>query len=190
MLHISLCHENRAVLDSTMLLLQKIQPLLPLYIQMEYHIEKPKGTQPTVLQVELQNPDAASFVEASRGTVCCKREKMPTDVVLERDGVMYKIPIEDILYFETVKNGTTVYTKHGTYKTNQKLREWESKLQSTGQFAVSHHSVLVNLAHVVALDKQAVTLQKNQTERVTTYVSTRKYGNFKQAFLAFTEKTG
>lgn len=91
----------------------------------------------------------------------------------------------DILYLERKVGGTTVVTVNGALEVREKLDECKTLINQPSAFVHSHNSIVVNLQNVVNFDKTNVTLQKNETETVETYMSQRKYKEFKENFMKF-----
>ncbi len=91
----------------------------------------------------------------------------------------------DILYLERKVGGTTVVTVNGELEVREKLDECKTLINQPSAFVHSHNSIVVNLQNVVNFDKTNVTLQKNETETVETYMSQRKYKEFKENFMKF-----
>ncbi len=91
----------------------------------------------------------------------------------------------DILYLERKVGGTTVVTVNGEFEVKEKLDECKELINHPDAFVHSHNSIVVNLQNVVNFDKTIVTLQKNETETVETYMSQRKYKEFKENFMRF-----
>jgi two-component system LytT family response regulator len=91
----------------------------------------------------------------------------------------------DILYLEKKVGGTTIFTVNGTIEVKEKLEECKSLINQPVAFVHSHNSIAVNLQNVVNFDKTIVTLQKNDKESVETYMSQRKYKEFKESFMKF-----
>ena len=67
----------------------------------------------------------------------------------------------------------------------EKLDECKELINHPNVFVHSHNSIVVNLQNVVNFDKTIVTLQKNDKETVETYMSQRKYKEFKENFMKF-----
>lgn len=91
----------------------------------------------------------------------------------------------DILYLERKVGGTTVVTVNGEFEVKEKLDECKEFINHPDAFVHSHNSIVVNLQNVVNFDKTIVTLQRNETETVETYMSQRKYKEFKENFMRF-----
>jgi two-component system LytT family response regulator len=91
----------------------------------------------------------------------------------------------DILYLERKVGGTTVVTVNGEFEVKEKLDECKELINHPDAFVHSHNSIVVNLQNVVNFDKTIVTLQRNEIETVETYMSQRKYKEFKENFMRF-----
>lgn len=95
------------------------------------------------------------------------------------------INTNDILYLERKTGGTAVVTINGELEVKEKLDECKKLINQPDIFVHSHNSIVVNLQNVVNFDKSIVTLQKNDKETVETYMSQRKYKEFKENFMKF-----
>lgn len=95
------------------------------------------------------------------------------------------INTNDILYLERKTSGTAVVTVNGEFEVKEKLDECKALINHPDVFVHSHNSIVVNLQNVVNFDKANVTLQKNDKETVKTYMSQRKYKEFKENFMKF-----
>ena len=91
----------------------------------------------------------------------------------------------DILYLERKVGGTNIVTINGELEVKEKLDECKELINQPAAFVNSHNSIVVNLQNVVNFDKTIVTLQKNDKETVETYMSQRKYKEFKENFMKF-----
>lgn len=91
----------------------------------------------------------------------------------------------DILYLERKVGGTNIVTVNGEIEVKEKLDECKELINQPSAFVNSHNSIVVNLQNVVNFDKTIVTLQKNDKETVETYMSQRKYKEFKENFMKF-----
>ena len=106
-------------------------------------------------------------------------------IILKYNDEVHLIKTKDILYIENQKYGSIVYTTRGDFYINIKPKELNRKINQDKYFIFSHNSILVNLQNVIDFNKTTIVLRKNETETVTTYMSQRKYTNFKKAFFDF-----
>lgn len=67
-----------------------------------------------------------------------------------RDGVTFVVPIEEVLYAETVDGSTFLYTCDAVLETSLRLYEVEDKLAGT-EFVRASKQMLVNFDHVKAI---------------------------------------
>lgn len=107
-----------------------------------------------------------------------------TITIIYNDEV-HLIKTKDILYIENQKYGSIIHTNRGTFYTNIKPKELNKTINQEMCFVFSHNSILVNLQNVIDFNKTTIVLRKNKSEKVLTYMSQRKYSNFKKAFLDF-----
>lgn len=105
-------------------------------------------------------------------------------VIATFNNEVHQIRTKDILFIENQKYGSIIHSKFGDYQSNKKPKQWVKDINQTS-FVFSHNSILVNLQNVVDFNNSTVVLRKNEQETVTTYISQRKYSNFKKAFFEF-----
>lgn len=106
-------------------------------------------------------------------------------MTLNHNGEVHLIKTKDILYIENQKYGSIIYTKRGNFYNNIKPKELNKMINQKDCFVFSHNSILVNLQNVIDFNKTTIVLRKNEAETVSTYMSQRKYSNFKKAFFDF-----
>lgn len=66
------------------------------------------------------------------------------------DGGMYEIPIQDVLYIESVDNRTFLYTQEQTYESKQRIYELEEVLKNRHFIRISKSSI-VNLLKIQSI---------------------------------------
>lgn len=71
-------------------------------------------------------------------------------LVGERDGVTYRLDVDDVCYAETVDGKTFLYTADAVYQTPLKLYELEERLAGT-EFVRASKQMLVNFDHVASI---------------------------------------
>lgn len=106
-------------------------------------------------------------------------------IIVESKDETHFVKTKDILYIENKKSGALIVTKKAEFSTNRKPKEWVKIINQPNCFVYSHNSYIVNLQNVINFSKSAVTLRKNDSETIETYISQRKYTAFKKAFFAF-----
>ena len=111
--------------------------------------------------------------------------KLNKKLTLKSNDSFIVVNTNDILYMERKSGGTTVVTVNGEFEVKEKLDECLTLINQPSVFIHSHNSIVVNLQSVVNFDKTIVTLQKNENETVETYMSQRKYKEFKENFMKF-----
>lgn len=104
--------------------------------------------------------------------------------VVHKDEVHF-IKTKEILYIENQKRGSIIYTTRGSFFADQKPKELLQIINQDNCFVYSHNSIIVNLQNVIDFNRKTVVLRKNNYETVSTYISQRKYKNFKKAFFSF-----
>lgn len=106
-------------------------------------------------------------------------------ITVKSAGNYHLIKTKDILYIENSKNGSVIITKNCDLITNKKPSELLEIIDQPQCFVYSHNSIIVNLQNVINFSKTTVTLRKNEDEIVETFISQRKYTQFKQAFFEY-----
>lgn len=76
--------------------------------------------------------------------------QMMYSFTVKKEGVVYSIDSNDVLYIETVDNRTFLYTQEEVYESELKLYEFEGQLKNTSFLRISKH-VLVNTSKVVSV---------------------------------------
>ncbi len=77
-------------------------------------------------------------------------EKLKSDEALIlgiRDGEVFRIPVKDVFYAESVDNKTYLYLRQNVYETKLKLYEIEERFRATKLFRCSK-SMIVNIAKI------------------------------------------
>lgn len=100
--------------------------------------------------------------------------------LLKYGGALIKLYIPDIVYLEIADRKVKLHTKTGEYISNEPLGSWYERLQVHG-FASPHNSYLVNMNHIIAIDREKATLTGGQV----IYISQRKYKGLKEQFTRF-----
>lgn len=126
--------------------------------------------------------DENRFIRNLKDAVHEYSKKDKTVTISDENGV-HIIRTKDILMVETLKHGSKITTVRGTFRSPFKPKDLLPLLG--GFFAFSHNSVLVNLQNVIDFNKITVVLRKSETETVETYMSQRKYPEFKKEFYSF-----
>lgn len=106
-------------------------------------------------------------------------------IVITYKSYVFNIKTKDILFIENCKNGSNIITKYNTIKTSKKPKDLLTEIGQNDRFIYSHNSIIVNLQNVIDFNKNTVTLRKNESETISTYISQRKYSQFKKAFFEF-----
>lgn len=73
------------------------------------------------------------------------------------NGHFHKLPLSDILYFESRKRKVTVVTRNNSYEFYDSLKNIEQQI-SSAYFVTIHQSVLVNFNHVTFFEYDNVTM--------------------------------
>lgn len=98
----------------------------------------------------------------------------------QNNHVTLRLVPEDILYIEAFAHNTVIYTKDRRYSVREGISAWKKRL-SGDVFCTCHRSYLVNLFHVVRLEREAVVLDDGR--RVP--LSRRNFKEMNQAFIRF-----
>ena len=71
-------------------------------------------------------------------------------LTVKKDGEVFLLNLEDILYLEAVERKCFVYTEKAVYESDSKMYELEQQLAASGFFRVSK-STLLSLKHIQSL---------------------------------------
>ncbi len=82
------------------------------------------------------------------------------------EGELHRIPLQDILYFESQNYTLLVHTKSRIYKTRLSLRSLETQL-SSADFLRVHAGFLINLHYVVRITRDDVEMQNGQLIKIS-----------------------
>lgn len=94
---------------------------------------------------------------------------------------IYTVPVKDILMFEVIERNAIVYTNKGNFKSVHSLSFWLNQLPKN-VFFQTHRSYIVNMEHVDKFDTSLVYMDNGTN---TAYLTKRKYGSFKTAYLFY-----
>lgn len=89
------------------------------------------------------------------------RRLTPQYFSFSAQGERHRIPLQEILYFESQNYTLLVHTKTCVYKTRLSLRELETQL-SSADFLRVHASFLINLHYIILITKDNVEMQNGQ----------------------------
>lgn len=98
----------------------------------------------------------------------------------QNNHVTLRLVPEDILYIEAFAHNTVFYTRDRHYSVREGISAWKKRLPGE-TFCACHRSYLVNLFHVVRLEREAVVLDDGR--RVP--LSRRNFKDVNQAFIRF-----
>lgn len=93
------------------------------------------------------------------------------------------ICLRDLIYLESDKNYTYLYTKSGVIHTRKTMREWMELLESE-HFVQVHKSYVVALRYVDSMKSNCIVMKHLKTEIP---VSRRKMNDVKNALLTYTK---
>lgn len=106
-------------------------------------------------------------------------EKMPTikkSIMLETQGEIFKLFLEDILYIEVNRRECTFHSKDKVLTVNQTLKEVSEKLNN--EFIQTHRSYLVNVKHINRLHKADIELSSGATIPISRRLAKDVQGRF------------
>ena len=109
-----------------------------------------------------------------------KEERESQIITLNQGQKFLRIPLADIMYFETLGRKLKVTTVKKSYVVDNKINELDEKL-SNRDFYRSHKSYLINMRHIGEYNKKSIIMQ-NLDE---VYISRLKVKVFKEKFSAF-----
>ena len=91
---------------------------------------------------------------------------IPQYFTFSSNGELYRIPVQEILYFESRNYMLFVHTQQQIYKARLSLKEVEPQL-SSANFLRIHASFLINLHHVIRITKDDVEIQDHQLIKIS-----------------------
>lgn len=117
---------------------------------------------------------------SSNMDACIEELNLYKTIVISSMGNMFKIPINEILYFSAQSGGSVVKTQESEYYCDENLKQWEMKV-SQNMFFRCHKKYLVNLNSVIRIKNHTVVLINNDELPV----SRRKWTLLKEAYIKF-----
>ena len=91
---------------------------------------------------------------------------IPQYFTFSSNGELYRIPVQEILYFESRNYMLFVHTQQQIYKARLSLKEVEPQL-SSANFLRIHASFLINLHHVIRITKDDIEMQDHQLIKIS-----------------------
>lgn len=87
--------------------------------------------------------------------IISKRENF---IIVEEQGISYKVGIKDITYIEIIKKDITIHTVHKDYNIKNRIKNLEQEL-SMYNFFRCHKSYLINMEHIDFIGKDNVMIK-------------------------------
>lgn len=87
--------------------------------------------------------------------IISKRENF---IIVEEQGISYKVGIKDITYIEIIKKDITIHTGHKDYNIKNRIKNLEQEL-SMYNFFRCHKSYLINMEHIDFIGKDNVMIK-------------------------------
>ena len=103
---------------------------------------------------------------------------------IETKDSVYTVSSSDIIYIEAIERKVLVHTLDTAYESIHNMAYWVDTLPQNCFFQ-THRSFIVNLEHVINFDHTLIQLTTGQSA----YLTRRKYGTFKNAYLLYLEST-
>jgi DNA-binding LytR/AlgR family response regulator len=85
-------------------------------------------------------------------------KKRDNFMIVEGNGISYKIPIKEITYIEIIKKDITIHTIDKDYNTKNRIKNLEKELLMYNFFRC-HKSYLINMEHIEFIGKHNVIIQ-------------------------------
>ena len=121
-----------------------------------------------------------AFYEALYGA---EKEIMSDErILISSDGNKYMVSQSDIVFVESMGDGTCVYTNGSQYITNKTLKYWEESLNPLRFYKV-HKSYLVGFEFVRSVFQNKVVLYSNQ--EILVPLSRRQRTEFKRLYMQY-----
>ena len=99
-----------------------------------------------------------------------------------REGI-FTVNLSDIILVEAKEKKVFVHTVSGVFQSIHNMEYWENCLNSRS-FYRTHKSFIVNLKYVSSFNRTAINLYDSP---IDVYLTRRKYGGFKEAYLLYLE---
>lgn len=106
-------------------------------------------------------------------------------IIVNSNGNKYIVVQSDIVYVESLGDGTCIYTANDQYVNNKTLKYWESALNPS-QFYKTHKTYLVNFGYVKVVLQNEVVLALD--EEITIPVSRRQKSDFVQRYMKYAKE--
>ncbi len=112
--------------------------------------------------------------------IIIQKDSSPETIFVKKDNTLHKVPLDDILFFESEGRKTMAVMKNDRYEIKKTLTELETLYSEKNFFRVSK-SALVNLTKVIRITPDTDrTLCATLTGNVTVRVSRKQAGEFKE----------
>ena len=106
-------------------------------------------------------------------------------ILVSSNGNKYIVSQVDIVYIESMGDGTCIYTTDTRYVNNKTLKYWENSLNPS-MFYKAHKTYLVGFRYVkVVLQNEVILLS---TEEISIPVSRRQRTQFKQLYMKYAKE--
>ena len=106
-------------------------------------------------------------------------------IIVSSNGNKYMIPQSDIMYIESMGDGTCIYTKDQEYVTGKTLKYWEESLNPTMFYKV-HKSYLVGFQYVKIVLQAEVQLYHK--EDILIPLSRRQRSEFNKLYMQYAKE--
>ena len=107
-------------------------------------------------------------------------DKNTISFFLKKDNEEIKIPINDIVYFETVRHATKVVTNSSVFLSKNNIDYWEQKLIASFFYRI-HKSFIINMKYITNYRRDTLTL----LDQYDVPISYRNQAEFKTFFFRF-----
>ena len=87
------------------------------------------------------------------------QQKITNDIFIKTDGRIVRIPVDDLLYIETVGDYVMFFTNDGKYMVHSTLKRIDEKLNHP-QLLKVHRSYIINLSKVVDIEDNTIVINK------------------------------
>jgi DNA-binding LytR/AlgR family response regulator len=87
------------------------------------------------------------------------QQKITNDIFIKTDGRIVRIPVDDLLYIETVGDYVMFFTNDGKHMVHSTLKRIDEKLNHP-QLLKVHRSYIINLSKVVDIEDNTIVINK------------------------------
>lgn len=101
---------------------------------------------------------------------------------IETKSETHTISADNIIFFETDKRNTKIYTTKDTLISNEGIKYWIDRTSRYPCFYMTHKSYIINMRYVSSFSRDTITLYGG---KYTAYLAKRRYKDFRKTYLLY-----